>query len=271
MAGESNRQAFLVVFAVAVVCAALVSASVVLLRPIQLQNAMLEQSRNVMQLTGLLEDGVPDDETLLALFRSLDARVVDIDAGTFDDTMDPYGFNQRRAASREESSTAVPAEYDVARLGRRSQHAVVYLVWQGDELDRIILPIRGAGMWSMIFGFIALEADLNTLAAATFYEQGETPGLGDRITHADWLSQWVGRRVYDAQGEPAFGIGPGRIEAGSSAAVHRVDALSGATVTADAVAAMMHYWLGPHGFQPLLRNLASSPPQRRHPGEESKP
>lgn len=272
MTGDSNRSAFLVVLVVAFVCAALVSTSVVLLRPIQVNNALLERSRNILQLTGW-ESATGDDAAMLAQFRQLDARVVDIDAGAFDNGLDPYTFDQRRAASRDASSTAIAPEQDLANLGRRSRHAVVYLVWDGDELQRIILPIRGAGMWSMLYGFIALESDLNTIAAATFHEQAETPGLGDVITHESWLAKWSGRKAFDTRGEPAFRVGPGRIDPASSPGRHGVDGLTGATVTGDAVTNLVRYWLGPHGFQPLLRNLAEHPtrPRRTAESEEDAP
>jgi Na+-transporting NADH:ubiquinone oxidoreductase subunit C len=266
MAGDSNRSAFGVVLAVAFVCAALVSTSVVLLRPIQLNNALLERSRNILQLTGW-ETTAGDDTATLAQFRQLDARAVDLDTGAFDNGLDPYTFDQRRAAARESDSTPIAPEQDLARLGRRSQHAVVYLVWNGDELQRIILPIHGAGMWSMLYGFIALEGDLNTIAAATFYEQAETPGLGDVITHESWLSKWEGRKVYDPEGEPAFRVGPGRIDPASAPGRHGVDALTGATITSDAVTNLVRYWLGPHGFQPLLQNLAEQPAQPATPAQ----
>jgi Na+-transporting NADH:ubiquinone oxidoreductase subunit C len=264
MRRDGNAKAFLVVLLVASVCSALVAASVVVLRPIQLNNQLLERSRNIMQLTGMLEQGetLQNDE-MLALFKQLDARVVDIDAGVFDEGLDADTFDQRRAATRLDTSTEIPSDLDMARLGRRSKHATVYLVWQDAEIERIILPMHGAGMWSTLYGLIALESDLNTIAAATFYEQAETPGLGDAITRPDWLALWQGRQVYNKQGELAFGIGPGRIDPSSAAGQHRVDALTGATVTADSVTALVHYWLGPHGFQPFLQKLRDKPPQRK--------
>ncbi len=170
MNNDSPAKAFLVVLLVAVVCSSLVSAAVVILRPIQLNNQLLDRSRNIMQLTGLLAEGVePGDEEMLALYKSLDTRIVDIDKGTFDSTINAETFDKRRAASNPELSVAVPAEYDQASLGRRSRYAPVYMVWRDKEFDRIILPIRGAGMWSTLYGYLALEADLNTIAAATFF------------------------------------------------------------------------------------------------------
>jgi Na+-transporting NADH:ubiquinone oxidoreductase subunit C len=261
MNNDSPIKAFLVVLVVAVVCSSLVSTAVVILRPIQLNNQLLDRSRNIMQLTGLLSEGdEPGDEEMLALYKSLDTRIVDIALGVFDSTINTDTFDKRRAASNPELSVAVPSEYDQANLGRRSRFAPVYLVWRDDEFERIILPIRGAAMWSTLYGFLALEADLNTIAAATFYEHAETPGLGDQITRPDWLSQWEGRQIYDAQGELRFAVGAGQIQPDSPAAQYEVDALTGATVTADAVTALVHYWLGPHGYQPLLNQLREQAP-----------
>ncbi len=136
--------------------------------------------------------------------------------------------------------------------------------WSGTEegLDRVILPVRGNGMWSMLYGYIALEPDLNTIAGMTFYEQNETPGLGDQVTHPHWLEQWKGLRIYDDQGNFRFKVNEGPVEPGSSTAEFEVDALTGATITGNAVTDLMHYWFGPHGYQPLILALRQHPPER---------
>ena len=253
---DSPQRAILVVLLTAVVCSGLVSAAVVVLRPIQLDNQMLEQSRNIMQLTGLLPpDQVIEDDEMLGLYKSLDLRIINIDAASYDSGINPGTFNQRRAQNDPELSVEIPASQDQARLGRRSRYAPVYLVWNQDRLDRVILPLSGSGMWSTLYGYIALEPDLNTIAGMTFYEQNETPGLGDQITHAHWLDHWTGRQVYDYQGNPRFRISEGAVEPGSANAEFEVDALTGATVTANAVTALMQYWFGPHGYQPFLQSL----------------
>ncbi len=270
MNNDSPTKAVLVVVLVALVCSTLVSAAVVLLRPIQLNHQLLDRSKNIMQLTGLLPAGadVPNDE-MLALFKSLDARIVDIDAAAFDAGIDPYTFDKRRAVNKPDFSVAIPPEFDRAGMGRRSRLAPVFLVWQADEFERIILPIRGNGMWSTLYGYIALESDLNTIADAVFYEQNETPGLGDQITRPDWLALWQGRQIYDERGEVRFAVAGGRVDPDSPSAAYEVDALTGATVTADAVTELVHYWFGPHGYQPFLDQLSEEPPDRKTPGEES--
>jgi len=260
---ESPRNALLVVLLTALVCSGLVSAAVVVLRPIQLNNQMLDRSRNIMQLTGLLPgDQTVEDDEMLELYKSLDRRIIDIDAADFEDEMDPDTFSKRQALTDPELSVAIPSDQDRASLGRRSRFEPVYLVWKENTLDRVILPVRGNGMWSMLYGYVALEPDLNTISGMTFYEQNETPGLGDQITHTHWLQQWQGRRIYDDAGNPRFRVSEGMVEPGSASAEFEVDALTGATVTASAVTGLMHYWFGAHGYQEFLLALQERPPER---------
>jgi Na+-transporting NADH:ubiquinone oxidoreductase subunit C len=256
MNSESPLKAFMVVLAAALVASSLVSAAVVLLRPYQLNNQLLDRGRNIVRLTGMIDSGVePSDEELLGLYNRLDARTVDLDTARFNPHINPHYFDQRSAVNNPALSTGVPPEQDSARLGRRSRFVPVYLVWEGEALNRIILPVHGKGMWSMLYGYVALQADLNTIAAVVFYEQNETPGLGDQVMRPTWLAQWRGRKIYDERGDVRFAVSGSRVDPESSAARYSVDALTGATVTADAVTGLMRYWFGPHGYQPFLERL----------------
>jgi len=263
MSNDSPLKALIVVLLTALVCSTMVSAAVVVLRPIQLNNQLLERSRNIMALTGLMPTGeVVEDEQMLELFRSVDTRIADIDAGRFEPSIDPLTFDLRRAANDSDLSTAVPPELDLAKLGRRSRYSPVYIVWEGDRVDRLVVPVRGAGMWSMLYGYIALRPDLSTIAGMTFYEQNETPGLGDQISHRQWLDGWQGKQIYDHVGTPLFSVSEGEVEEGSAQAAYQVDGLTGATVTGNAVTALIRYWFGPHGYQPFLEYLEEHPPER---------
>ena len=269
MRKESPLRALLTVLITAVICSTIVSGSVVLLRPIQLNNKLLERSSNIVQLTGLLPaGGEVEKETLLDLFRKLDARVVNIDELDLDTEFDPYTFDGRKAASDPELSVPILAGEDRAGLGRRSRFETIYLVWKDNALDRVVLPIRGAGMWSMLYGYIALESDFNTIAGVVFYEQNETPGLGDQVATPHWQAKWVGKKLYDEAGEMLFRVAEGQVAEGSPAADYRVDALTGATVTANAVTALLQYWFGPNGYGPLLDRLREQPPASP-PGQEA--
>jgi len=266
MNNDSPQKALLVVFLVALVCSVLVSVASITLKPIQQRNQLVERSKNVVALTGLAEDGIEmTNDAILDAVNQLDIRVLNIDSGEFVTDLNAADFDSRLAVNDPERSIAIPVELDLANLSRRSSYEVIYLVWDDDKLDRIILPIVGQGMWSTIRGYIALEHDLSTIAAVSFYEQTETAGLGDQIKSPDWQARWQGRELFDSQGRFRFRIGPGTIPPDSPANRHQVDSLSGATVTSDAVTKIITYWFGPHGYKPFLDKLISQPPAKAAP------
>ena len=258
---ESPLKALVVVLAVSLACSILVSTASITLKPIQLLNQKVERSRNIVNITGLvpLNKKLSNDE-ILQVVEQLDARVVNLDTGEFDSSIEPEKFDARATVNDPELSVAIPAADDLARLGRRSRFAVVYLVWQDNELKRIILPIIGQGMWSTLRGYLALESDLNTIAAVTFYEQAETAGLGDQITRPDWQARWQGRQLFNNQGEVSFRVASGSVTESSAEARHQVDAMSGATVTGDSVTRLVKFWFGATGYQAFFNYLQSQPP-----------
>ena len=270
MTNDTPAKALLVVFSVALVCSVLVSIAAVTLRPVQERNALVERSRNIIALTGLVEpgEGLSNDEILDAV-EQLDIRLIDINTGKFSDAVEVADFNPRAARNDPETSIEIAAGDDLASLGRRESLAIVYMVWSDGQLQRVILPVYGQGMWSTIYGYIALEADLNSIAAMTFYEQTETAGLGDQIQNQEWLAKWQGRKVYGAANEVRFRVASSAVVGGSAAAQHEVDAITGATVTTDAVTQLIRYWFGPNGYGPFIDYLRLQPPAQLGAGSET--
>lgn len=259
-----NKAAFkslAVLAGIALVCSILVSIVTTALRPIQERNELLQRYRNVVSLTGLVADNADDDAVFEAVAQ-LDARVVDLSTGKFVPDVDPDTVNARSAVNQPDKSTAIPAEEDLARLGRRSKQEVVFLVWDDQSLSRVIFPISGQGMWSTLHGFIAIHADFETIAAVTFYEQAETAGLGDQIEDPDWQAQWQGRSLFGDGGNLLFQVASGPVSPSSPAAAYQVDGLTGATITAAGVTNLVRYWFGSHGYGPLLAQLKESSPER---------
>lgn len=257
MNNESPLKAVIVVTTTAMLCSVLVTMAAVTLHPVQRAYQDLERNRFLVGISGLT-DGVADlsDREVVSLFQTLEARIVDLSTGAFDDTYNPDSFDAWNAATDPELSVAIPVEADAAKLSQRSRLLTVYLVSDADQLQRMIFPIYGQGMWSTIYGFIALDADLNTIADITFYEQGETAGIGDKILRPDWQVGWRGRKLYDDTGRLRFRIGASAVPA-THAADYQVDAITGATVTTDAVTNLVGYWFGPHGFAPFLDSFRS--------------
>ena len=255
MTDNSPIKAIVVVTVTALLCSILVTVAAVTLQPIQRAYQDLERNRNLVAISGLTDDAAKlSDREVINVFQSLDARIVNLDTGTFDDTYNPSTFDTWKAAADPAFSIAIPTDQDSAKLSRRSRFVKVYLVTEGNNLSRMILPIYGQGMWSTLYGFIALEPDLNTIADITFYEQAETAGIGDQILREDWQARWLGRKLYDEAGTLRFVMSKTSVDPSSLAAAYHVDAISGATVTTDAVSSLVRYWFGPHGFAPFLQS-----------------
>ena len=201
----------------------------------------------------MLQEGLSVEEQ----FSQVTARVVDLRTGRFADDVDPDRYDQRKAAKDPDGSDRLNAEQDQAKIARREHYAIVYLVEDSDgEVDKVILPVHGAGLWSTLYGFIALESDGNTVAGLGFYEHGETPGLGGEVDNPRWKAFWPGKQVY-RDGEVNIALIKGSVDPGSANAPWQIDGLAGATLTANGVTNLVQFWLGENGFQPFLDNLKS--------------
>jgi Na+-transporting NADH:ubiquinone oxidoreductase subunit C len=230
-----------VAVALCLVCSVIVSSAAVLLKEKQDTNAALDKKKNVLYAANLLQA----DTDIEAVFSNIDQKFVDLSSGKFVTLDNPSGFEQRQAAKN--TDTSIVIENDLAKIGRRSKIAPVYLVRDGEKVKTIILPIHGKGLFSTMYGFIALEADKQTIVGLKFYEQGETPGLGGEVENPRWLALWTGKKLMNAQGQPAL-----KLVKTIPTSEFEVDALSGASMTTRGLQNMLDYWLSEQGFGPFL-------------------
>jgi Na+-transporting NADH:ubiquinone oxidoreductase subunit C len=153
-------------------------------------------------------------------------------------------------------SQQLDGEQDIASIRRRADYSTVYVVENPDgSIKTLILPIHGYGLWSTLYGFMALESDLKTVVGLGFYQHAETPGLGGEVDNPNWKAQWTGKVVFDESGEPAISVVKGGVDPSNPNAEHQVDALAGATLTSRGVENLVRFWLGEDGFGPFLEHL----------------
>ncbi|MEZ5318367.1 MAG: NADH:ubiquinone reductase (Na(+)-transporting) subunit C [Vicinamibacterales bacterium] len=192
-------------------------------------------------------------ETVRHHFEPIELAVVDLRTGEEAPDVDPYTYDQRTSAQAAGTSHQVPG--NLARLPRLPHYALVYKLMAPDgQLQAIILPVEGKGLWSTLYGFLALESDLATVRGLTFYQHGETPGLGGEVDNPRWKALWRGRSAFDQAGRPAVQVIRGK--AGSATEdPYRVDGISGATLTSNGVSNLIRFWLGDDGFGPYLERL----------------
>lgn len=240
-----------VAVALCLVCSVVVSSAAVLLRDAQEANKARDKKSNILAAAGLLEPDMSVEEQ----FEKIEVKMVDIATGKFTDVVSPDTYEQRKAAKNPELSVSLSKEEDVAGISRRAKYAVVYLVRNGDDLEKVVLPVRGPGLWSTLYGFIAIEGDLNTVAGLGFYEHGETPGLGGEVDNPLWKDNWPGKKIYGEDGEVQLSVIKGSVDKSRPEAIHQVDGLSGATLTTRGVDNLIEFWMGENGFGKFLSNL----------------
>jgi Na+-transporting NADH:ubiquinone oxidoreductase subunit C len=187
--------------------------------------------------------------------RNLEARIVDLASGGYEAKINPDTYDQRQAAKDMAQSVAIPPQKDIARIGRRAKFAVVYEFIRGDRLELIVLPVHGRGYGSTLYGYLGLSGDTQTVVGLSFYEQGETPGLGALIDNPVWRKKWSGKKVWDESGNVRLGVASGHVLPGGPNAAYEVDGLTGATWTSQGVTNLLRYWLGKDGYGPYLRKI----------------
>lgn len=238
---------------VCLVCSVFVATSAVGLRARQDMNVELFKKKNVLQAAGL----ATADESLSAAqveerFANIEPKVIDVRTGEFTDAVDPLSYDEGKAMADPSMSEAAPK--NLAQVSRIPRYSVVYLVKDaGGNPTMVVLPIFGKGLWSTLYGFLAVGMDGNTIKGITYYKHAETPGLGGEVDNPRWKSHWPGRKIYDGED---VGIHVIKGSAGTPEEdPYRVDGLSGATITSNGVTNMLQFWLGPDGFGPFLKKL----------------
>jgi Na+-transporting NADH:ubiquinone oxidoreductase subunit C len=249
---DSLEKTIAIALSLCLFCAVLVAFAAVALKPLQFDNKELDMKKNILDVAGLLEADTDIDK---AFEEQIEAKLVDIETGDYVENMDVATYDQRKAAKDPAQSIAIPADKDIAHIRAKAKIAKVYLVKNGDDIQSIILPVNGYGLWSTLYGFISLAADGQTVQSINFYDQAETPGLGGEVVNPNWRALWNGKKVYSTSGEPALGLVKGVVDKNKPGSEYQVDGLAGATLTSNGVSNLIKYWMGNEGFAPYLNKV----------------
>ncbi len=243
---DSFSGTLMVVVAVSLVCSVIVAGAAVGLKPTQDEQKLLDKQRNILSVAGLLSEGTNIKQVYA---ERIEPRVIDLASGEY---VEAAGFDAQTAAKDPAQSVTIQPEDDLAGIKVRAKYSDVYLV-KGDDgkINQVILPMHGTGLWSVIYAFVSVQPDGNTVNGLTYYQQGETAGLGGEIANPLWQAKFVGKKLYDNDGKVAIHVSKG----GSADKEHGVDALSGASLTSKGVQGSFSYWFGQNGFAPYLAKL----------------
>lgn len=249
---DSKLAVFRFAAIVCLICSLVVSAAAVSLRSIQQKNALNEKRINILVAAGLAEPGSElKGKEIEARFKQITSVVVNLKTGELVSDKDPASYDMYKAAeSKKEGHTL---QDDPANIKRIAEDGSAYLLIKDGKIERVILPVQGYGLWSTMYGFTALSLDNQaTIKGLTFYQQGETPGLGARITEPQWQAKWDGvNPKYDDNGQAHIQV----VKSANPDKDWQVDGISGATLTSRGVEHLMNFWLGKQGYEPFLRRI----------------
>ena len=253
---HSSRYIVMFAAAVCAVCSIFVATAAVSLKDRQELNAELDVQKKVLELVGLMESGerLSAEEIQQRYSENIEAKVVNLASGSYVDDVDAATYDQRAAAADPDQSREAPP--NPAKVRRVPENALVYQVKEGGKIRSLILPLNGKGLWSTLYGYLALDADGRTVEGITFYEHKETPGLGGEVDNPRWKALWKGRKAFDDQWQVALKVKKGA--AGTPEAdPYQVDGLSGATITSRGVSGAVAFWLGRDGYGSYLEQYRS--------------
>lgn len=258
MPGDGIPKTVAVVLGICLVSSFLVSTAAVKLHPRQQENRRLDKVESLLRVSGLYRDGIDVAQVYAERIEPVLIELRSgkrVGAGMLPEALSVDSFDLVGWAQDPEVGEDVPREKDIAKIRRRPRYIVVYFVRGGNGPEKLILPIYGKGLWSTLYGFLALDRDFATVTGITFYEHAETPGLGGEIDNPRWQDGWRGKRIYDDRGNLVLRVVKGVVDPDVEAAVHQIDGLAGATITTRGVDNLVRYWLGPDGYGVFLGNL----------------
>lgn len=136
-----------------------------------------------------------------------------------------------------------PFRISLEKQKKRPREERVLPVFKRVEEGKVVaycVPVVGKGLWSTIYGYIALKPDMNTVHGIAFYKQGETPGLGAEIQSKWFQDNFKGKKIRDEQGNlVSIEVVKGKLQPGMKNREHKVDGISGATLTGNGVTQLL--------------------------------
>ena len=229
-----------VAFSVCLVCSLIVSSAAVSLRDLQNENKLNDRRIKVLQVADIYNP----NESISEQFNQLESKFIDFKTGML---MDEYNN-----FSLEDYDQVVATKVMV--VGNYLFLKIYILRDEIGTIEKLVLPIRGYGLWGTLYGYISIEDDFNTVSGIEFYEHKETPGLGAEVDNPNWKNSWKGKKIYK-NNEVVLSVIKGKVDNTDSQAAYKVDGLSGATITSRGVSNMVSYWFGESGYSQLLKEL----------------
>ncbi|CAL1329480.1 Na(+)-translocating NADH-quinone reductase subunit C [Candidatus Providencia siddallii] len=246
---NNTLKTLLIVFLLCLVCSIIVTTVSVNLKSKQEEQIKLDVQKNILNVSGLLKYKMTQKEIKEIYNKYIEKKFLNFKTNKL---YTINNFNLKKELNSDKTSIKLSSNEDIAKIHRRANFSEIYLVKNNTgDISQIILPIYGSGLWSIMYAFISINSDGITSNGITFYEHGETPGLGGEVDNQKWKKQWKGKKLFNNNGKIAIKIIPHN----TSNNIYNIDSLSGATLTSNGIQHILDFWLGDKGFGPFLKKV----------------
>ncbi|MCB2208118.1 MAG: NADH:ubiquinone reductase (Na(+)-transporting) subunit C [Bacteroidetes bacterium] len=228
----SNGYIFRYATIMVVVAAALLSTAAMLLKPFQERNRAIDKMGSIL-ISAEIKD-VETEQTISTFNQYVIESLVLDSTGK---VVDSYTGE----AMQESKAFGVDLKKELYKKSKSENFELPLYVVEKEGVKTYVIPMRGSGLWGPVYGNMALAEDMNTIVGVTFDHDGETPGLGAEITTPMFTEQFIGKKIFDDQGNftSIKVIKGGAKTLPQSEQIHAVDAISGGTITSNGVGDMI--------------------------------
>lgn len=211
----------------------------------------LDKRLVLLETSGLMEKRISITQMMASY---VEPRLVDLTTGQLlDDPALLESYDAKKAIEDPSQSVTLTKAQDPAGIKRRENIAKLYLIKDDNNaLDKIVIPIRSMSRFSLLYGYLALDAKTLTITGIGFYQHAETPGLGAEFVHNATIKQsFIDKKVFK-DNKPHFSV---IIKHSKRLDDYSIDGVSGATYTSNAVENAINYWCSENAFGPVIQQL----------------
>lgn len=228
----SNGYIFRYATIMVVVAAALLSTAAMLLKPFQERNRAIDKMGSIL-ISAEIKD-VETDQTISTFNQYVvESLIVDNNGKVVD--------SYTGESMQESKAFGVDLKKELYKKTKSEKFELPLYIIEKEGVKTYVIPMRGSGLWGPVYGNMALAEDLNTIVGVTFDHDGETPGLGAEITTPMFTEQFIGKKIFDEQGNftSIKVVKGGAKTLPQPEQIHAVDAISGGTITSNGVGDMI--------------------------------
>lgn len=248
---QTNTYTFVFILLIAIVSALVLSFASQSLSERQALNIENDRKMNILIALDLYRNGKCYDEEQKDFVRGDD--VCDVKC-CYDEFVRSHAVDYK--GSLKETAVA-PEKIDFETELQKPEEERTYPVFTrvvNGRIEAYCVPVMGKGLWSTLYGYIALKDDFNTVAGLTFYKHNETPGLGAEIEKSWFQNNFKGKKILNEKNElVSIEVVKGGVKPGSPNKEHQVDGISGATLTGNGVTKLLKDSLAL--YEPYLRTV----------------